>query len=434
MGAVNILALESSTPVLGVGLLQVDKDGHQSFIQREFHGSSQHAEHLLPLVDQVLAQAELTQQDLDAIAFGQGPGGFTGLRVACGVAQGMAFGLQLPVVAVPSLLAVAQAQRSAEHEIQVVILDARMDELYVAAYRFHGDDFDPAAQSVGMKSQKIDANPQKPHADLLGWEVVYAPILIEVQHFPAWLQEQRRQWGAQANVQVVGNGLRLCRDMDIKLTATNLSLGADSAPQVQAIAQLAWQGWQRGQTISPEQAAPLYIRDKVAFTISERAQGLGGNPAADWHPLQVQRLQDVHVPQVAALASSSGAGTWSEAQWYSGLQAGEFGWVLARGDEVYAFLMANQIEHESELLLMATHPQYQRRGYATWLLNTWQQHAREQGVDQLHLEVRASNLAAQQLYQAFGFGSVGVRADYYPSATGEREDAHLLTKKLTQHS
>lgn len=427
MGSVNILALESSTPVLGVGLLQVDEQGHQSFIQREFHGSSQHAEHLLPLVDQVLAQAELTQQDLDTIAFGQGPGGFTGLRVACGVAQGIAFGLQLPVVAVPSLLAVAQAQRTAQHEIQVVILDARMGELYVAAYRFHDDGSDLAAH-------KADSEPQKPDTDLLGWEVVYAPILIEAQHFPAWLQEQRRQWGAQATVQVVGNGLQLCRDLDINLTNTNLSLGADSAPQVQAIAELAWQGWQRGQTISPEQAAPLYIRDKVAFTISERAQGLGGNPAADWHPLQVQRLQDEHVPQVAALALNSGAGTWSEAQWYSGLQAGEFGWVLVRGDEVYAFLMANQIEHDSELLLMATHPQYQRRGYATWLLNTWQQHAREQGVDQLHLEVRASNQAAQQLYQAFGFGSAGVRADYYPSTAGGREDAYLLTKKLTQHS
>src|SRR5699024_55218 len=73
MGSVNIFALESSTPVLGVGLLQVDEQGHQSFIQREFHGSSRHAEHLLPLVDQVLAQAQLGQQDLSAIAFGQGP-------------------------------------------------------------------------------------------------------------------------------------------------------------------------------------------------------------------------------------------------------------------------------------------------------------------------------------------------------------------------
>src|SRR5690625_6202138 len=91
MGIINILALESSTPVLGVSLMQVDAQGRQSFIQREFDGSSQHAEHLLPLVDEVLAQAQLSRQDLNTIAFGQGPGGFTGLRVACGVTQGMAF-------------------------------------------------------------------------------------------------------------------------------------------------------------------------------------------------------------------------------------------------------------------------------------------------------------------------------------------------------
>src|SRR5690625_8043554 len=111
MGIINILALESSTPVLGVSLMQVDAQGRQSFIQREFDGSSQHAEHLLPLVDEVLAQAQLSRQDLNTIAFGQGPGGVTGLRVACGVTKGMAFGLQLPEVGVPSLLAGDQAEQ-----------------------------------------------------------------------------------------------------------------------------------------------------------------------------------------------------------------------------------------------------------------------------------------------------------------------------------
>ncbi len=407
MGIINILALESSTPVLGVGLMQVDAQGRQSFIQREFDGSSQHAEHLLPLVDEVLAQAQLSRQDLNTIAFGQGPGGFTGLRVACGVTQGMAFGLQLPVVAVPSLLAVAQAEHSADHDIQVVILDARMGELYVAAYR---------------------PNASTQESNVLGWQVVCAPILIEAAHFPAWLDEQRRQWGAQTTVQVVGNGLQLCREQNIDLS--DVALGPDSTPQVHAVAELGWQGWQRQQTIAPELAAPLYIRDKVAFTIAERAQGLGGNPAAEWHPLQVRRLQAEHIPQVAQLGRSSGAAQWSEAQWQSGLQAGQHGWVLARGDEVYAFLIAHQVAHESELLLMATHPEYQRRGYATWLLNTWVQHAREQGVDQLHLEVRASNEPAQALYRHFGFESVGVRRDYYPLAQGGREDAYLLTKSL----
>src|SRR5690625_2700444 len=180
----------------------------------------------------------------------------------------------------------------------------------------------------------------------------------------------------------------------------------------------------------PYFASPYYIYNKVAITFTERAQGLRVNTASERHPLQVRRLQAEHIPQVAQLGRSSGAAQWSEAQWHSGLQAGQHGWVLARGDEVYAFLIAHQVAHESELLLMATHPEYQRRGYATWLLNTWVQHAREQGVDQLHLEVRASNEPAQALYRHFGFESVGVRRDYYPLAQGGREDAYLLTKSL----
>lgn len=437
MGSVNILALESSTPVLGVGLLQIDAQGQQSFIQREFHGSSKHAEHVLPLVDEVLAQAQLERQDLTVIAFGQGPGGFTGLRVACGVAQGIAFGLGLPVVAVPSLLAVAEAENSEQHDIQVVILDARMDELYVAAYsqppRETAASDESADNSSDTKESALSAgNHASASTGFLGWQVVHEPILIEANHFPLWLNEQRQQWGMDKVVQVVGNGLQVCHDNEISLpTTSELLVGAEVMPKVEAVARLGWQGWQMQQTIAPQDAAPLYIRDKVAFTIAERAQGLGGNPSADWQPLQIERLQTAHIPQVAQLGQATGAASWSEAQWYSGLQAGQFGWVLERAGVVYAFLWVNQIGPESELLLMATHPEYQRRGYATWLLNTWQQYALEQGVEQLHLEVRAGNQAAQQLYKGFGFEQVGVRSDYYQASSGGREDAHLYTKALT---
>src|SRR5690625_6022528 len=135
MGIIHILAFVSSTRVLGASLMQVDAQGRQSFIQREFDGSSQHAEHLLPLVDEVLAQAQLSRQDLNTIAFGQGPGGFTGLRVACGVTQGRSSGLELPVVAGPSLLAVAQSEHRACHDAEVGMLAGPMCTRYGAAYR-----------------------------------------------------------------------------------------------------------------------------------------------------------------------------------------------------------------------------------------------------------------------------------------------------------
>ncbi len=418
MNSVNILALESSTPTLGVGLLQVNEQGQQSFIQREFHGSSQHAEQILPLVDEVLAQAALTPQDITVIAFGQGPGGFTGLRVACGVAQGMAFGLQRPVVAVPSLLAVAQAAQQPAEWIQVVLLDARMNELYVAAYRRDRSQTQPSSALSRV------------HNEILGWQVVHEPILIEAQYFPLWLEEQRHQWGQQ-HVALHGNGLEVYQDNYGALPEDEfLHRGAAWVPQVRAVAELAWEGWQRKQTIAAEHAAPVYIRDKVAFTIAERAQGLGGNPAAGWQPIQLIPLQAAHIPQLMQLAQITQAAQWSEQQWRSGLEAGQFGWGLMRGDKMCAFLWASQAATESELLLMATDPQYRRRGYATWLLNTWQHHVEQRAVTQLNLEVRASNSAAQQLYEGFGFERVGARAHYYPQPTGGREDAYLYTKWL----
>src|SRR5690625_5959302 len=131
---IHLLAIETSSERCDIAVLSV-QDDQQALVQRTTQGVSRHAEAMFPLVDAALREAGVDKQALTVVAFGQGPGSFTGLRVACGVTQGIAYGLGLPVVAVPSLLAVAEAEHSADHDIQVVILDARMGELYVAAYR-----------------------------------------------------------------------------------------------------------------------------------------------------------------------------------------------------------------------------------------------------------------------------------------------------------
>ena len=131
---VNILALDSASAVCGVALLCVHQSQRQHYVV-EHHGSTEHAERMLPLIDQVLTQANLKRADLDLIAFAQGPGGFTGLRVACGVAQGLAYGLGLKVAAAPSLLGVAAQQ--AQHDIEtteIVVAEARIQALYLGGY------------------------------------------------------------------------------------------------------------------------------------------------------------------------------------------------------------------------------------------------------------------------------------------------------------
>ena len=133
----KLLALDTATEACSAALL---RDGAVSE-RFEVIGRG-HAEHLLPMVDALLVEASLAVGDLDAIAFGRGPGGFTGLRIAAGVAQGLAAGARLPVVPISNLAAVAAAAvRETDARHILACLDARMGEVYWAAYDWDTDAF-----------------------------------------------------------------------------------------------------------------------------------------------------------------------------------------------------------------------------------------------------------------------------------------------------
>lgn len=198
---------------------------------RAERAGQRHSELLLPMVDAVLAEGDLALSDLDAIAFGAGPGSFTGLRIACGVAQGLAFGASRPVVAVPTLLALAQATNAPR---VVAILDARMGEVYLAAYdRTDG----PWRTCIAPCLCKPDAVPPLPGGD--------------------W-------FGAGSGFAVHGDKLRLSYACELG------GVDAEAYPHARHIASLAHDEWRAGRGVSASSALPLYIRDKVAFTESER--------------------------------------------------------------------------------------------------------------------------------------------------------------------
>lgn len=221
----TILAIETSTELASVALL------HQGeLITHEAAGVNMHSQTILPMVQVLLAQSGISLAQCDAIAFGAGPGSFTGVRTACGVAQGLAFGADLPVVPVVTLVAMAQACRDVCGASDVlVLLDARMDEVYWAQYRYQN-----------------------------GWQVV-----IDAQvSAPSAVT-------AVEPVTVCGNGLTAYASA---FDGLPFAKGAqpDVMPHARQIAQLAQLEVAAGRTLAAHDAQPIYLRNKVALTTAER--------------------------------------------------------------------------------------------------------------------------------------------------------------------
>jgi len=221
----RLLALETATRRLSVALWQ---DGE--LIERAEDCPNGGSERLLPWVHELLAEAGVALAQIDGIAFGAGPGGFTGLRLACGVTQGLAYGLDVPVLPVSTLEALALA--SGEREVWAC-LDARMNEVYGAAYRVEGD-------TVTQ---------------------LMAPVCLPPAVSPA--PTFAGGWGVGDGFAAYGP-LLLARKSDLK------GIRADVFPTAAAVLRLAAPGFSRGMGVEAALAQPVYVRDKVALTTAER--------------------------------------------------------------------------------------------------------------------------------------------------------------------
>lgn len=402
---VNLLALDSASAICGVALLQWDA-GQLTLTRAEHEGSAQHAEHILPLIEQSLRQAQLNQTDLNVVAFAQGPGGFTGLRVACGVAQGIAYAIGVKIAPIPSLLAVAAQQNESDQAvIEVVVADARMQELYVGAYQRTAE----------------------------GWYSLHKPILVNQTSFYYYLKQlvqQHEQLGTATVVRVSGDGLEAFPELKASLLELGVVLGNTDRGRVETLAELALLAYQQHRLVEPALAAPLYVRNRVAFTIAERATGLGGNPSALWQSVQFKPMTLEHVEGVARLEQQLQTEPWGALQFQQSVAQGHWGWVAEFDQQVVAYAVVMPTVAEAELLIIGVAPEYQRQGIAQQLLCYAEQHARAQRCAKIHLEVRESNYAARELYEGADYLQVGRRKDYYKKTPTERESALLYTKVL----
>jgi len=227
----KILALETATDACSAALL-IDDD---LFVEFEL-APRQHTKLILPMVGKVLAAAGIALTELDAIAFGRGPGAFTGLRIAAGVTQGLALAADLPVIPISTLAALAQqSYETHQHTHIMVALDARINEVYWGCY-------------VAQDDKLIL------HAE----EQVLLPQAVELESLP------HESWVG------VGSGWSVYADVLQDKIGKVQHIYPDSIPSAASIARLAADEFNAGRSLAVEEAQPVYLRDKVAETIAER--------------------------------------------------------------------------------------------------------------------------------------------------------------------
>jgi tRNA threonylcarbamoyladenosine biosynthesis protein TsaB len=224
----NLLAIDTSTEYCSCA---VWRNG-EVLLRGELAGQ-RHSEILLPMIDDVLKHAGLTLRQLDGIAFGAGPGSFTGIRIACSVVQGLALGAELPVVPVCTLEALAE---QANADDVVAALDARLDEVYLAYYRRAGEI----------------------------WQPLFGPALCSIADAPPLVEPG---WAGIGSGFLMKDGA-LARHLGLQGAWVN---GA-CYPEAGAIARLGAAALARGEGRDAADAQPVYLRNKVALTIEERAR------------------------------------------------------------------------------------------------------------------------------------------------------------------
>ena len=224
----TLLAFDTATERMSIAL----SSGGRVW-SREGAGGATASALLIPSILSLLSEAGLSLADVDAIAFGRGPGAFTGLRTACSVAQGLAMGAGKPVLPIDTLLAVAEDARAGTDPFEAwVAMDARMNEIYAARYRHQSG----------------------------RWATLAPPMLTNAQQLNLF-------WQDAPPLFVAGSAIAVCGEA---LATGGARLAPEAMPRATAMLPLAAAMWRDGGAVDAALAMPLYVRDKVAQTTAER--------------------------------------------------------------------------------------------------------------------------------------------------------------------
>ncbi|MSQ65719.1 MAG: tRNA (adenosine(37)-N6)-threonylcarbamoyltransferase complex dimerization subunit type 1 TsaB [Limnohabitans sp.] len=225
----NILAIDTGTERMSLAVCH----GDQLYTHDGLAGA-QASLHLLPAVLGLLTQSRLSLSDLQAIAFGCGPGAFTGLRTACSVAQGLALGAQLPLLPIDSLLCIAETARTQSPRV-LALLDARMEQVYACAYEWQDNRWHTHGRTVLTRPDRLALPPH---------------------------------WAGQPFA-LAGNAMA-AHSGGLQQLLSGACQAIEVWPQARAMLTLAAQAWAGGDAVAAADALPVYVRDDVARTTAQR--------------------------------------------------------------------------------------------------------------------------------------------------------------------
>lgn len=227
-----LLALDASSSACSAALLQRHEGSDDVLVAHFALTPREHTRRLLPMVDQVLAEAGLAPTDLDAVAYGHGPGSFTGLRIAAGLAQGLAYGLGRPLLGVSTLEALALGAHR-RHGLSHVItaLDARMGEVYVASWRCHEGQIEALSREMVMPPERLQLPEGHRACDWVG----------------------------------VGSGWTLREAMSDEIRTAVRQGDTTLEPAAEEMVLLAARAYAAGERHAAHEVQPVYLRDQVAW-------------------------------------------------------------------------------------------------------------------------------------------------------------------------
>ncbi|WP_026526828.1 tRNA (adenosine(37)-N6)-threonylcarbamoyltransferase complex dimerization subunit type 1 TsaB [Butyrivibrio sp. VCD2006] len=405
----KILALDTSGLVCTVAVMEDDRLLSEFSIQHKIT----HSELLLPMMEQIRDRIALDLNTIDAVAVSAGPGSFTGLRIGCATAKGLCLAMGKPMIAVPTLDAMAYQFYGSEYVI-CPMMDARRSQVYTGIYSFI-----PEKESEQTNEMYFTMKTIKPQS------------AMAVDEIAAELN------GLGKTVILLGDGIPVYRDKLDELLKVNYILAPAhmNRQRASALAALAEVYFREGKTVDADSFSPEYLRSSQAEReAKEKAAGKEPVKRSDKKSVTSAKsvyIRDLKAEDITAAAEVEKAclkaEAWTEKQLLEASTRDDTVYLVAEvSGEVVGLCGVRNISGDGEVTNVSVSERYRGKGIAFEMLEKLLLRGKAIGCENFTLEVRGENKAARGLYEKLGFANEGARPGFYESP---KDDAIIYWKR-----